>query len=89
MRAPRHKGFAGVLGQCELISPGAIIAAGANATNSLKASIYLTQNWKGPSDSVGEQQREQAMGQCEQTACIRWRAKWANAGAPAEGFSGH
>ena len=53
---PGHKGFVGVLGQCELISPGAIIAAQANVTNSLKASIYLTQNWIGPSDSVVHQQ---------------------------------
>ena len=56
MRVPAHKGFVGVAGQCELIGTGAIIAARANAINSLKAAIYLTENWIGPFDSVVRQQ---------------------------------
>ena len=46
----------GVVGQRELIGTGAIITAQANAINSLKAAIYLTENWIGPFDSVVRQQ---------------------------------
>ena len=56
MRALLQKGFAGVGGQCELIGAGGVFAAWANATNSFKAAIYLSENRIGPSDSVVRQQ---------------------------------
>ena len=56
MRVLKHKGFSGVGGQRELIGACAIFAAGANATNSFKAEINLTEKWIGPRDSVVLQQ---------------------------------
>ena len=57
MRVLPQKGFLGIEGQRELIGTGAIFGAGANATNSFKNAIYLTENWIGPSDSVVRQRR--------------------------------
>ena len=57
MRVLLQKGFPGIEGQRELIGAGAIFGAGANATNSFKNAIYLTENWIGPSDSVVRQRR--------------------------------
>ena len=56
MRVLGQKGFAWVAGQCELIGTGAAFVAQANAINSFKNAIDLTQNWIGPSDSVVQQQ---------------------------------
>ena len=56
MRVLPHQSFQGSGGQLEFISAGAIFGAHANATNSFKAAIYLTEIRIGPSDIVARQQ---------------------------------
>ena len=55
MQALGHKGFQAAGGQLELIGSGAAFPGEANATNSFKNAIHLTENWIGPSDSVVQQ----------------------------------
>ena len=70
MRVLGHKGFQAAAGQLELIGSGATFVAEANATNSFKDAIDLTENEIGPSDSVVQQQPAELMGRCEQIVQI-------------------